>query len=251
MSNEIKIALGAIYIFYISIMASVVHYGDVIFMTAVVGSQQVPLSGGTSCDAFYPSAETPVITNNIPDSFQIFNADFIIPRDSSGNPLPVFIGDNITIYNATSGMWWKQSHGYCLLDTTESEPITPFIVGGSVGNQAGTIQAYPYGSSSVSLDSIILTQNASGSGKRGSGLSVFPKSSQSSVLAMKTSSTQYDAVLTLWLPSTIGRGLGMSQSPKYHRSGKRSDGHMGIYLPILLGVGVLALLMILNNNKKK
>lgn len=190
-------------------MSTTVHYGDTIFLTVSIENRQVPLSGETSCDAWYPSTRTPLAVGNYPDSFQIFDVNYTVPKDGSGNPLPVLVGEVVTIYNVTRGMWWKQAHGYCLLDTSESAFTSPFLIGSADGSPGGSaIQAAPWGSGSSFPGGITLIQDVPGSGKRGSGLTVL---SSSGMVAVADSS-QHITTFTLWTPP-VSSSFGAIRAP--------------------------------------
>lgn len=226
-------------------------YGSQVNITA----NGYPLSGHQSsgCDIWHHSASTPIVIDDIPDVFVIYDASGEIPKDASGNALSVSYGDVVTIYNATSQMFWKNIHSGCLLDGAGG-PGTNFVLMGS--GYSGPIMVSPWSNlaTTTKTNYLTITQDSASSGNQGKSLTVKGSANVSgkvgSYLLVASSNSDIPAGIEFW---SISGGLGAVDLPSGSvRKKKHTRSSLNNWIvPIILGMALIWVLCNTSQRKRR
>jgi hypothetical protein len=184
-----------------SVTTTPINYGDPIYITNGLNV----LSGTLSCGGIWPSMSSPTFLpystfipygTVVPDVFVIYGPNGVLPPAGT----PVSYGDQVTILT-NKGTFWKQLHDVCLMSTDSGSP-TPFVLS---GNTTGPIQAQAWGTSITSAsNSVIVIQDAPGSGKNGYPLWADNGYNPLALAVTTGGASQTPAVLTFWsVPASI------------------------------------------------
>jgi len=225
-------------------------YGSQVNITA----NGYPLSGHQSsgCDIWHHTASTPIVIDDIPDVFVIYDASGEIPKDSAGNSSPVSYGDVVTIYNATSQMFWKNIHSGCLLDGAGG-PGTNFVLMGS--GYSGPIMVSPWSdlaTTTTKTNYLTITQDTESSENQGKSLTVKGSANVSgkvgSYLLVASSNSDIPAGIEFW---SLSVGLGAIDFTNGSVRKKKSHNHLSDWLPIILGIALIWVLCNTSQRKKR
>ncbi len=230
---------------------STLFYGSQVNITA----NGYPLSGHQSsgCDIWHHSASTPIVIDDIPDVFIIYDASGEIPKDASGTALPVSYGDVVTIYNATSQMFWKNIHAECLLDGAGG-PGTNFVLMGAGYSGPIMVSHWSDSSPTTKTNYLTITQDSESSENQGKSLTVHGSANVSgkvgSYLLVASSNSDIPAGIEFWSISVGLREVDFTIGSVRNKRHTRNSLDNWI-VPIMLGTALIWVLCNTNQRRKK